>query len=58
MQINSSVSSLKQLQNRVSESDNSKVNKWTLMNNIGKSVFAQICKSKAYKNEQKDSFSP
>ena len=34
-----------------------KVNNWTLMNNSGKSVCAQICRYKTYiKNEQKEGF--
>lgn len=57
MHMNSSASSVKQLKGRVSESDNSKVKKWTLMNNFDRSVFAQICRYKTHTKINKDSFS-
>ena len=48
MEMNSSVSGAEQLKNRISDSDNSKVSNWTLMNNSGKSIFAQICRYKTH----------
>lgn len=58
MHMNSSASSVKQLKARVSESDNSKVKKWTLMNDFDRSVFAQICRYKTHKKINRKILSP